>query len=57
MSGVLTMEKGRCILTSEVVVIVDDNVKVERVNSINNKVMIDVGNDNDNDNDNNETTS
>lgn len=49
------MKEGRCMLTSEVVVIVDNNVKVERVNSINNKVMIDVGSDNDDDG--KETTS
>ena len=49
------MKKGRCILTSEVVVMVDDIVKVERVNSINNKVMIDICSDNDGDG--KETTS
>ena len=43
------MKKGRYMLTSEVVVIVCDIVKVERVNGINNKVMIDVGSDNDDD--------
>ena len=43
------MKEGRCMLTSEVVVMVDDIVKVERVNSINNKVMIDVDNDSDGD--------
>ena len=41
------MKEGRWMLTSEVVVMVDDIVKVERVNSINNKVMIDVGSDSD----------
>ena len=43
------MKEGRCMLTSEVVVIVDNIDKVERVNSINNKVMIDVDNDSDGD--------
>ena len=49
------MKEGRYMLTSEVVVIVDDDVKVERVNSINNKDMIDVGRDNNDDG--KETTS
>ena len=43
------MKKGRYMLISKVVVMVDDIVKVERVNSINNKVMIDVDNDSDGD--------
>ena len=49
MSGVSTMKKCRCMLTSEVVVMVDNIIKVERVNSINNKVMIDVDNHSDGD--------
>ena len=43
------MKEGRCMLTSEVVVMVYDIVKVEIVNSINKKVMIDVDNDSDGD--------
>ena len=43
------MKRGRCMLTSEVVVMVDDVVRVERINSINNKVMIYVDNDSDGD--------
>ena len=58
MLGVLTIKKGRCMLTPEVVVIFEDNVKVERANSINNKVMLDVGSeDDDDDDDGKETTS
>ena len=38
------MKEGRCMLTSEVVVLVVDIVMVERANSTNNKVVIDVDN-------------
>ena len=37
------MKQGRCMLTSEVVVMVGDIVKFERANNTNNKVAIDVG--------------
>ena len=40
------MKKGRYMLTSKVVVIVDVIVKGERVNDINNRVMMDIGSDN-----------
>ena len=43
------MKEGRYKLTSEVEVMVDDIVKFERVNSINNKVMTNVDNDSDGD--------
>ena len=49
MLGVSTMKKNRCMLTSEVVVMVDNIVKVKRVNIINNKVIIDIDNDSDGD--------
>ena len=36
------MKKGRCMLTSEVVVMVSDIVKYERANNTNNKAVQDV---------------
>ena len=41
------MKEGRYMLTSEVVVMVNDIVKVERINNTNNKVMVDVDNNSD----------
>ena len=43
------MKEGRYMLTSEVVVLVIDIVMVERANSTNNKVVIDVDNNSDGD--------
>ena len=43
------MKEGWCMLTSEVVVMVDDIAKIERVHNTNNKIMIDVYNNSDGD--------
>ena len=43
------MKEGRYMLTSEVVVIGDDIVNVERAKNTNKKVVIDVGNNSDGD--------
>ena len=48
-AGVSTTKEGRCMLTSEVVFMVYDIVKVERVNNTNNKVRIDDDNNSDGD--------
>ena len=43
------MKEGRCMLTSEVVVLFGDIVMVERANNTNNKVVLDVDNNSDGD--------